>query len=76
MHQCPFNTKGCWRNLSEILDNIAETIRERQKLKSELNALTAQGKLTGLIISLMPIFLAMIIYSFNREYIMLLLLQR
>jgi len=59
-------------NLSEILDNIAETIRERQKLKNELNALTAQGKLTGLIISLMPIFLAMIIYSFNREYIMLL----
>ncbi|SHF51484.1 Type II secretion system (T2SS), protein F [Caloramator proteoclasticus DSM 10124] len=33
-------------NLAEILDNITETIRERQKIKNELKTLTAQGKLT------------------------------
>lgn len=59
-------------NLSEILDNISETIRERQKIKNELKTLTAQGKLSGLIISLIPVFLGLIIYVFNKEYIMLL----
>lgn len=59
-------------NLSEILDNISETIRERQKIKNELKTLTAQGRLTGMIISLLPVFLGFIIYLFNKEYIMLL----
>lgn len=59
-------------NLAEILDNITDTIRERQKLKNELKTLTAQGKLTGIIISMLPLFLGAVIYVFNREYIMLL----
>ncbi|WP_337961032.1 type II secretion system F family protein [Caloramator sp. mosi_1] len=60
-------------NLSEILDNISETIRERQKIKNELKTLTAQGRLTGMIISMLPVFLGGVIYIFNKEYIMLLL---
>ncbi|KRQ86261.1 Bacterial type II secretion system protein F domain protein [Caloramator mitchellensis] len=63
-------------NLSEILDNISETIRERQKIKNELKTLTAQGKLSGLIIGLMPVFLGLVIYAFNKEYIMLLFTTR
>lgn len=59
-------------NLSEILDNISETIRERQKIKNELKTLTAQGRLSGVILILMPIFLGGAIYLFNREYVMLL----
>lgn len=59
-------------NLSEILDNIGETIRERQKIQNELKTLTAQGKLSGIIVMLIPIFLGIIIYTFNNEYIMLL----
>lgn len=59
-------------NLSEILDNILETIRERQKIKNELKTLTAQGRLSGLIIMLMPVFLGIVIYLFNKEYIMVL----
>ena len=59
-------------NLSEILDNISETIRERQKIKNELKTLTAQGKLSGLILMLIPVFLGMTIYLFNREYMLLL----
>lgn len=57
-------------NLSEILENIAETIRERQRIKNEVNTLTAQGKLSGMIIMAMPFFLAIIIYLFNNEYIL------
>ncbi|MDF2614272.1 MAG: putative type secretion system protein [Clostridia bacterium] len=59
-------------NLSEILDNISETIRERQKIKSELKTLTAQGRLSGVIVTLLPIVLGIVIYLFNREYMMLL----
>lgn len=59
-------------NLSEILDNISETIRERQKIKNELKTLTAQGKLSGIIVMLIPIFLGVTIYLFNKDYMMLL----
>lgn len=57
-------------NLSEILDNISETIRERQKIKNELKTLTAQGKLSGIIVMLIPVFLGMVIYLFNKDYMM------
>lgn len=60
-------------NLSEILDNISETIRERQKIQAELKTLTAQGRLSGMIVVLMPFFLSAIIYLFNKDYILLLL---
>lgn len=59
-------------NLSEILDNISQTIRERQKIKDELKTLTAQGKLSGMIVILIPIFLGIVIYVFNKDYILLL----
>jgi tight adherence protein B len=41
-------------NLSEILDNVGETIRERYRLKGEMRALTASQRLTGLILSIYP----------------------
>jgi len=59
-------------NLSEILDNISETIRERQKIKNELKTLTAQGKLSGIILMLIPVFLGITIYLFNKEYVLVL----
>lgn len=59
-------------NLSEILDNISETIRERQRIKNEVNSLTAQGKLSGIIIMAMPFFLGFIIYLFDNAYILML----
>ena len=59
-------------NMSEILDNIGETIRERQNIKNELKTLTAQGRLSGIIVSLIPVFLGLTIYLFNKDYIMVL----
>lgn len=56
-------------NLAEILDNIANTIRERVKIKGEIKTLTAQGKVSGIIISVLPICLGLIIYTINPEYI-------
>jgi len=57
-------------NLSEILENIADTIRERQRIKNEINTLTAQGKLSGMIIMAMPFFLGAVIYLFDNDYIL------
>ncbi len=45
-------------NLAEILDNIATTIRERIRIKGEIKTLTAQGKISGIIIGLLPLILA------------------
>lgn len=59
-------------NLSEILDNISGTIRERIKLKGEIKTLTAQGRISGLIISLLPIGLGVVLYAINPEYMMIL----
>lgn len=55
-------------NLSEILENISETIVERQKIKNELKTLTAQGRLSGMIVMAMPFALGAAIYLFNPDY--------
>lgn len=44
-------------NLSEILDNVAETVRERERITGEIRALTASQRFTGLILSIYPCFL-------------------
>lgn len=52
-------------NLAEVLDKITETIRDRVKIKGELKAITAQGRISGLVISLLPVVLCLIIYMIN-----------
>ncbi len=44
-------------NLPEIFDRIAETVRGRLRIERRVRTLTAQGRLQGLIVSAMPIFL-------------------
>jgi tight adherence protein B len=45
-------------NLAEILDSIAYTIRERVRIKGEIRTLTAQQRLSGYVVALLPIGLA------------------
>jgi tight adherence protein B len=42
-------------NLAEILDTIAETIRERVRIKGEIKTLTAQQRLSGYVVGFLPI---------------------
>jgi tight adherence protein B len=42
-------------NLSEILQTVAETMRERVRIRGEIETLTAQQKLTGIVVGLMPV---------------------
>lgn len=54
-------------NLSEILFNIADTIRERERLKGKVKALTSQGRLSGIVIGALPILLFFIINFIDPE---------
>jgi len=56
-------------NLSEVLDNIARTIRERIRIRGEIRTLTAQGRISGIIISLLPVGLGLVIFVLNPEYV-------
>ncbi|MFN2188243.1 MAG: type II secretion system F family protein [Candidatus Promineifilaceae bacterium] len=55
-------------NLAEVLDTISFTIRERVRIKGEIRTLTAQGRLSGWIISLLPIGLALVLMLINPAY--------
>lgn len=57
-------------NLAEILDVITFTIRERVRIKGEIQALTAQGRATAWVISALPIILVGLLFVLNKDYIM------
>ena len=48
-------------NLAEIFDNISTTIGERFRIEGKIDALTAQGKMQGLIVALIPFALAVVL---------------
>ena len=55
-------------NLAEILDTIAYTIRERVRIQGEIRTLTAQARISGLIITLLPFGLAGILAVISPSY--------
>jgi tight adherence protein B len=55
-------------NLTEILEKISILIRERFKLRNQIGALTAEGRLSGLILLLLPPVLAGLLMAINPEY--------
>jgi tight adherence protein B len=55
-------------NTAEVIDRVTETIRERAELKREVRTLTAQGRLAGLIVSGLPIFLVIVLGSLSKGY--------
>lgn len=59
-------------NLAEILEHIAATIRERVKLKQEIRTLSTQGKLSGAILTGMPLAMILMLQTINPSYLKLL----
>ena len=55
-------------NLSQILDTVGETIRDRIKLKGEIKSLTAEGVISGWAIGLLPVIVAAMCSAMNEEY--------
>jgi tight adherence protein B len=54
-------------NLAEVLDKTAQVIRERFRLKRQVLTHTAQGRLTGWILTLLPVVLGMLLYMVNPD---------
>jgi tight adherence protein B len=59
-------------NLAEILDNVADTLRERATMRRQVKVLTAEGRLSAWVLALMPFALALYMFAVNPEYISLL----
>ena len=55
-------------NLSQILDTVGETIRDRIKLKGEIKSLTAEGVISGWTIALLPVGVFLISKALNPSY--------
>ncbi len=55
-------------NLAEILDTIAFTIRERVRIKGEINTLTAQGRMSGYLVAFLPIGIAVTLNFINPSF--------
>jgi len=56
-------------NLAEIIDKIARVIRERFRIQGQLKIFTAQARMTGIILSLLPVGLALAIGFLNPDYL-------
>jgi tight adherence protein B len=54
-------------NLTEVFDTIAHTIRERMRIERRIQTLTAQGRLQGIIVGMMPIMLAGVLFMWKPE---------
>ncbi len=55
-------------NLSEILDKLAYVIRERFKLKGQVRAYSAHGRLTGKVLTVMPVVVVILMMLVNPDY--------
>jgi tight adherence protein B len=55
-------------NLTEIMEKVAETIRERLRIQGDVRVLTTQGKLSGFIVGLMPFVVFLILILSAPDY--------
>jgi tight adherence protein B len=63
-------------NLAEVMEIIANTIRERDRVMRQIKALTAEGRISAYILIGLPIFLSGILTILNRQYVSLLVTTR
>lgn len=59
-------------DLAEILDKIGSLIRERFKIWGQVQALTGEGRLSGVVLLALPPLLFVTVYRMNPDYLMLL----
>lgn len=56
-------------NLAEILHTVADTLREREYLRRQVKALSAEGRMSGYILAGLPVVLFLFMLVANREYV-------
>ncbi|HYM11984.1 MAG TPA: type II secretion system F family protein [Bryobacterales bacterium] len=57
-------------NLAELLDNLAYLIRERFKLRGQVRAISAHGRISGMVLSMIPLVVAILMFYTNPDYVM------
>jgi tight adherence protein B len=60
-------------SLADVLDNITQTIVDRQRLKSEVRILTAQGRYSGWLLTVLPFALGLLMWFSDPSYMGVLL---
>jgi tight adherence protein B len=55
-------------NLSELLMTVAETMTARQRLRGEVQALTAEGRVSAMVLGILPLGLGVMLWTINPEY--------
>jgi tight adherence protein B len=63
-------------NLAEILDNLSHVIRERFRIAGEVRVRTAQGRLTAIILIVIPVAMLGMLHVINPDYVNLLFVDR
>ena len=56
-------------DLAEVLDTLAETIRERSQIRRQVHALSAEGRISAVILIALPLVLALVISIINPLYL-------
>lgn len=57
-------------NLAEVLDGVAHTIRERNQIRRQVKSLSAEGKLSAIILMVLPILVGGFVFLTNPSYIL------
>ncbi len=55
--------------LTEVMENLAENIRESVSLRGEVRAISAHGRLTGLVLSILPFGIAFMLWITSPGYL-------
>ncbi len=56
-------------NLGQLLGNLSETIRERFRINQEVRTLTAEGRMSGYVVGVLPVALALVIKMIQPDYL-------
>jgi tight adherence protein B len=56
-------------NLAEVLQTVGDTMRARNRLKGEIRALTAEGRISAFVLGSLPFAMAFFLWTTNREYL-------
>lgn len=56
-------------NLAELLQTVAETMTQRSRLRGEVRALTAEGRISGIIMGMLPVGLGLFMFTASPGYI-------
>jgi tight adherence protein B len=57
-------------NLTEVFELIASTIRERTRIEGKIKSMTAMGRLQGIVVGMIPIFLMIVLFMLDPEMMM------